>query len=465
MDEGSVSVSTIQPEVATRPTRATLTPRVAGVVLGLLTFAGYLPGLGRSLDFDSAETIGLFVRPGPPWSVFHQQAVFNNHPMFSFLEQLVRATTGRSGAATMRLLPVLCGATCVGVLAWFVAHRHGVVAGLAAGALLACNPTFAGLSRAARGYSLLTLCALVATLVVVEDPRTHPRRVDALYIVAAGAGLATHLYMVPVLAAHVGMLLARGRWDGRWRRRLLGVLLAGAVAYAGMAAAMVEAAGEHARVFKPAMPWHVASMATGGGWAALVVAPLVCAGALVVLRDSRAARGAAAGMAVVLLGLWAVMQSSALEERFFVWMVPGAAYLAGVAIARVRGSWVLAAGSAALALAVIVPGYTRDPTSYRLAAALVESTSASGSRACVVDVGVPPMRAYLDTPRDFATITEPAQLEGCDVVVVAAWWPTTAAWFASDRRVIDAAEARYPYRLVLGHADPALVLATRPLTR
>jgi hypothetical protein len=456
--------STVRPAVADAPSPPPAVRRApwAGVLLGALTFVAYLPGLGRSLDFDSAETVGLFIRSGPPWLAFREQEVFNNHPMFSFLEQLVRVVTGGAGAATMRLLPIACGAAAVGVLTWFAVRRHGLPAGLVAGVVMACNPTFAELSRAVRGYSLLTLCAVVATVVVAEDRATRSRPLDAVYILAAGIGLATHLYMVPVIAAHVGAVVARKRLDERWRLRFAGALLVGACAYAGMAAAMVHAAGEHARVFQADLPWRVATMATGGGWASLLLAPLVVVGASAVLRGSKAARGAAVGLVVVLVGLWAVMQSSALDQRFFVWLVPGVAYLVAVAVGRLRVGYVVAAASVVVALTVLAPGYTRDATGYRQAAAVLRHVGGAGGRGCVVGVGVPPMVGYLDTPREFAVVTEPSELDRCDVVVVAAHWSTTATWFAADRRVIDAAEGRFPYRLVLPADDPALVLSDRP---
>jgi len=441
--------------------------RVAGAVAGAVTFLAYLPGLGRSLDFDSAETVGLFIRPGPPWTAFREQAIFNNHPMFSFLEQLVRVVTGGAGAATMRLLPIVFGAVAVGVLTWFAACRQGLLAGIVAGAVVACNPTFVDLSRAVRGYSLLTLCAIVTTIVVAEDRRSRPRRGDLLYILVAGVGLATHLYMVPVLVAHLGAVVARKRLDVHWRTRFVGALVMGALAYAGMAATMVDAARAHDRVFQADMPWRVATMATGGGWASLLLAPLVVVGAVIVLRASRAALGAAVALVAVLVGLWAVMQSSALDERFLVWLVPGGAYLVAVAVsvARLRRlGYLLAAGSAGLALATVVPGYTSEPTAYRQAAAVLRSVDAAGDRGCVVGVGVRPMLGYLDSPADFATVTDAAGLDQCDTVVVATWWPTTAAWFAADRLVIDAAERRFPHRLVLEAADPALVLSRRPVT-
>lgn len=446
------------------PARRRPSPAWAGAGLAAVTFAAYLPGAGRSLDFDSAQTVGMFVKTGPPWSAFRSQAAFNNHPLFSFLEQLVRVVTGRTDAATMRVLPILFGALAVGALTWFAARRHGLLAGLVAGTLLACNPTFVSLSRAARGYSLLVLCAIVATILVAEDRPDRSRWSDLGYVAVAGMGLATHLYMFPVVVAHLGAVLARGRLDARWRLRFAGTALVAALAYAGMAAAMIDTMGAYSRVLKTDLPWDVAAMATGGGRAALAVAPLVVAGAVLLLRRSQAARGAALALGAVLLVQWAGLQSSALTARFFVWLVPGAAYLAAVAVGRLRPAAVLAAVSTALAVAVVASGFTDDPTAYRQAAAVVTEANAAGAQSCVVNIGMPPMLAYLDSPADFTAVTEPAQLDGCDVLLVTAWWPSQSDWYARDRLVIAEAERRFTHRLVVGTADPTLVLSNRSIT-
>jgi hypothetical protein len=270
--------------------------------------------------------------------------------------------------------------------------------------------------------------------------------------------------MLPVVAAHVGALLARGDLDGRWRRRFLWTAALAGCAYAGMADVMLHATASHARVFKADMPWRVFTMAAGGGRASWLLAPLVVVGAVIVLRGGRGTRGAAVGLAVVLFGLWAVLRSAALEDRFFVWLVPGVAYLVGVAVGRIRAGALVAAGSAVLALTSVVPGFTDDLTGYRAAAEVLRSVDAAGGRGCVVgSTGVVPMLAYVDEGRDFTAVTDPAALDRCDVVVVAAWWPTSASWFSQDRRVIDAAEARFSHRLVLPASDPALVLSNRPL--
>lgn len=435
----------------------------AGAGLAVATFLAYLPGSGRSLDFDSAQTVGMFIRQGPPWSAFLSQAAFNNHPLFSFLEQLVRLVTGRTDAATMRVLPILFGALAVGVLTWFVARRHGLLAGLVAGSLLATNPTFLSLSRAVRGYSLLVLCAIVATVLVAEDRPGRSRWNDLAYVAVAGMGLATHLYMLPVIAAHLGAVIARRRLDARWRFRFGGTALVAVLAYAGMAASMLDTMGGYARVLKTDLPWDVAVMATGGGWASFAAAPLVLAGAVVLLRRSRAARGAALGLGAVLLVQWAGLQSSALTARYFVWLVPGAAYLAAVAVGRLRPAAVLAVTSGALAVSVAAPGFTSDPTAYRQAAAVIARANATGARSCVVNIGVPPMLAYLDSPADFAAVTEPAQLDRCDVVLVTAWWRSQSDWYARDRLVIAEAERRFTHRIVLGQADRTLVLSNRAI--
>jgi hypothetical protein len=445
------------------PVQSRLPSVVLGAGVGLVTFLAYLPGLGRSLDFDSAQTVGMFVKPGPPWAAFRSQAAFNNHPLFSFLEQLVRVVTGRTDAATMRVLPILCGAAAVGVLTWFAARRHGVTAGLVAGALLASNPTFASLSRGVRGYSLLVLCALVATVLVAEDRPGQSRWRDLAYVVVAGAGLATHLYMFPVLAAHAGFVIAKRGLDSRWRMRLAGAACVAAVAYAGMAASMIDTMGGYSRVLQVGLPWRVAVMASGGGWASVAALPLVAAGAVILLRGSRGARGAALVLASVLLLQWAVLQSSALTPRYFVWLVPAAAYLAAVAVGRLPAAALAGGVACALAVTAMAGGYTDDPTAYREAAERVRQVNAAGGRSCVVNIGVPPMLAYLETPHDFVAVTDPAELDACDAVFVTSWWRSDAPWYTRDRAVIAEAELRFPHREILPAGDRTLVLSRRPL--
>jgi hypothetical protein len=146
-----------------------------------------------------------------------------------------------------------------------------------------------------------------------------------------------------------------------------------------------------------------------------------------------------------------------------VWLVPGAAHLAAVAVARIPPVALAVAPWTVLAVSPILATSTDDPTAYRVAADVIRTANASGARSCVVAVGVPPMLAYLDSPEDFVRLDDPSQLGRCDVVVVATWWPTDEPWFAADKRVIEAAERTFPHRTVLRHGDPTLVLSNRPL--
>lgn len=446
------------------------TPAVLGGATGVLTFVAYLPGLGRSLDFDSAETVGLFIRPGPPWAAFGRQAVFNNHPFFSFVEQLVRVTTGRVDPATLRIAPITFGAATVGTLVWYCARRFATLPALVAGALVAVNPTFSDLSREVRGYSLLSLCALVTSLIVVDEllpakglTAAFGRRSDVWYVVVASIGVATHLFMVTLLVVHVAMFVAAGALHRRWRERFVTIAALSALAYVALARSMLASGQEHGRLFQARLPLDVADVVVGGGWAAVVVAPVVVVGASFAVRRRSAFAGVAAGV-VVFAAMWLLYRSAALTPRYFVFLVPLAALFAALAIARTRLLTLAVVVSLALAAVSAARSYTDDPTAYRQAAQLVRSVDDAGGRSCVVDVGVRPMQAYLDEPTDFTAVVQAEQLDVCDVLVVAAWWNTNAAWYEQDNDVIAAAQLRYGHRLVLRSRDPALVFSREPFS-
>jgi hypothetical protein len=337
--------------------------------------------------------------------------------------------------------------------------------------VVAVNPTFSELSRAVRGYSLLALCALVATIVLVDDllPAGELRPAfrrwsGGVYVVAVAIGVATHLFMVLVVVAHLVTLVGARRFDERWRQRFLFVAVLSALAYAGLARAMLDASGEHGTVFKGGLPVDVAEHILGSGWAAIVALPVALFGLVVALR-SRVVRIGSVGFVVAFAFLWLLYRSSALTPRFFVFLVPVVGLLVAAAVGRVHLLGAVVVLSAVLALTSMVDGYRIDPTSYRQAADVIRAVDSTGGRSCVVDVGVLPMEAYADTPRDFSAVTDSGQLQSCDVVVVATWWHTDAEFYRTDRDIITAAEQRFPNQTVLGSDDPALVLSVAPLSR
>src|SRR4051794_15081168 len=114
----------------TRPPPAGWRARGLGLLAALATAVAYLPGSGRTLDYDGAVTVGSFVATPSLLDPFRRQAVFNNHPLFSFLEPLVSSATGSRSELLLRLLPIGFGAATVGVLAWALARRFGAVPAL-----------------------------------------------------------------------------------------------------------------------------------------------------------------------------------------------------------------------------------------------------------------------------------------------------------------------------------------------
>ena len=284
-----------------------------------------------------------------------------------------------------------------------------------------------------------------------------------MYVTAAAVGVATHLYMVPVIAAHLGAVLARGEFDDRWRRRFLWVAALAGCAYAGMADVMLDATSAHARVFKADMPWRVATMATGGGWASVVLAPLVVVGAVVVLRGSRATGARPSAWPWCWWGCgpgcsrppWRTGSSCGwcrASPTWWAWPWAGPG----------RGGGRRRVGRARRH--PVIPGYTQEPTGYRAAAAVVRSVDAAGGRACIVgSTGLAPMLAYLDPPRlhpGHRPVRPRRVRRGGRGRLVADECPMVLP----GPPVIDAAETRFAYRTVLPASDPALVLSHRPLT-
>src|SRR2546429_6711180 len=73
-----------------------------GAVLGTVTFAVYLLGSGRNYDYDSSETVGMFVATRSLLDPFRRQDVFNNHPLLSFVDHLVYSA-GLQGPTALRV--------------------------------------------------------------------------------------------------------------------------------------------------------------------------------------------------------------------------------------------------------------------------------------------------------------------------------------------------------------------------
>ena len=168
----------------------------------------------------------MFVATRSLLDPFRRQDVFNNHPLLSFVDHLVYSA-GLHGPTALRALPVLFAAVAVALVAGWASRSWGVLAGICAGAVLAADPLFAFSSRAVRGYSLVTLSAVASSLLLMRLLRRQGRLASAGYVVAAAAGVATHLYALLPLAAQAAALLVRGAFDRRWGARLGAAIVKG----------------------------------------------------------------------------------------------------------------------------------------------------------------------------------------------------------------------------------------------
>lgn len=399
----------------------------------LVTFALCLRGAGRSYSYDESVTVAFFVdRPlGTP---FLEQRVANNHPFFSFLEQLVWQVGGTSEAA-MRLLPALFAALTVGVLMWWTRRRWTTTASLAAGAVLLANPFFVEFGQSVRGYSLFVLAAVVSTIAAIDllDREEHEEadRLALVYVVAAAIGLTTHLYMAIVLAGHGSLVLARGRLSLTWVRRWL---LVGGAAALVFANAMPE---RRTGVFDASFPLDTA----WGLFANDVVAAIALGAACVAcLSANRRDLALVTGPLLVAGVIWAVLHPLDLYPRFFVFVVPAIAAATAWCVAR-RPRFL---APVAVAAALMLP--TGAPVDHGLdeVAATLLAIEADGHLACAV--GAEALSAYTFEVQPFHEDAE------CDVVaLVGSWSP----------RGLDEATQMLTDEAVVGtvtlHARPGLL--------
>ena len=432
-------------------------PAIVGAILGTLTTALYLIGSNRSYGYDAAATFANFVATPSLWDALALHTVLptvpikgvasNDHVLLSLLSHVIYSTTGSRSEVVYRLVPVLAAGATVGVSTSALARRFGLVAGICAGLFIATDPLFVENSRDLRGYSLAALGCVLATILLAG--RWTRWRLVA-YALVMGLAISAQLFAIVVLVIHVAWIATRG--SGSQVRQLVPAwILAAAIGVAANANIQVMELFQHgypASVFYPTFPRDLVFFLVG----APVLLPIgvwLSTAALGVwtLRSERWLWTSLAVVAAVVAVLWLGLQPAYLYPRFFVFLVPAAAYLMASAIAR---WWVLApivVAGAAVATATLVPGWTEDPLALPQAAAAVDRIHAAGGRACVIHYDEQVLSAYTT---DFAVVTRAAQLADCDAVVVVSW--------AVDLQLRDLAAQDFPRATLLQAAYPAVVL-------
>src|SRR6266571_1772405 len=406
-----------------------ITPIRVGAFLGLVTAAAYMIGSRRSFGYDAAATFASFVATPSLWDAFAVRAALpsillktiasNDHVLLSLLSHVIYSLTGLRNEWVYRLIPALAAGGTVGVATAVLSRRFGLLAGVCACLYIATDPLFVDNSRDLRGYSLAALLALLATLVVVESKWSRGRLL--LYAVLLGLAIATHVFVAVVLLAHVAWIASK-RSPAMLKQLApawLVAFLIGAAANAYIEVLVFIQHGFPPSLFDPTFPRDLVLFLLGAP--ALLPIGLwltpVAPGLWVVRRDAWVWASVAVLAGVVAL-LWLVLQPAYLYPRFFIFLIPGVAYLMAAAIARWKVLAPVVALGAAAAIASQVPGYTQDPLALPQAAAAIERAEAAGRRACVIHADEQVLAAY--TTR-YSVVTTADQLRDCDLVVVVSW--------------------------------------------
>jgi hypothetical protein len=431
-------------------------PAIVGTILGVATAAAYMVGANRSYGYDAAATFANFVATPSLWDAFAIHSVLptvpikgvapNDHVLVSFVSHLIYSLTGSRAEVVYRLVPALAAGGTVGVTAAVLIRRFGVVAGICAGLFIATDPLFVDNSRELRGYSLAALGAVVGTL-ILAGKWTRWRLVA--YALVMGLAVAAQFFAVVVLLMHFAWITTRG-WPEvrRLAPAWIAAAVIGAAANANIQFMELFEHGYPPSYFYPNFPRDMVFFLLGAP--VLLTLGLWLSTAALGLWTVRKERGlwpAIAVVAVVVGVLWLGLRPGYLYPRFFIFLIPGCAYLLAAAIARWQVLAPVVVAGALVAAMTQVPGWTQDPLALPQAAAAVERIHSSGGRVCVIHIDEQVLAAYTT---DYAIVSRPDQLAACDAVIVVSW--------NVDLALRDLAAQEFPRATTLRASYPTVVL-------
>jgi hypothetical protein len=424
--------------------------------LGVATAAAYLIGSGRSFGYDAAATFANYVATPNLVDAFAVHSVLpsiqlkyiasNDHVFLSLVSHVIYSVTGSRSEVVYRLVPALAAGGTVGVSTAMLAKRFGLVAGACAGIFIATNPLFVENSRDLRGYSLAALLAVLATIVMFKKGRGA----RVAYAVLMGLAIATHVFAVVVLLVHLAWIALRRSWPELREHAPAGVaaFVIGAAANANIEIMVFVQHGFPASQFDPTFPRDLVLFLLGAPVLLSVGLWLSTVGlGLWVVRREPVVWAAVGVVAVVIVVLWLVLQPAYLFPRFFIFLIPGIAYVMAAAIQRWKVLAPVVLTGAVAAVVAQVPGYMQDPLALPQAAAAVESARAAGSTVCVIHSDEQVLAAYTT---HFKVVTTAGELAGCDEVVVVSW--------NVDLALRDLAAQEFPRGTLLPAGYPAVVL-------
>ena len=402
-------------------------------------------GAGRAFGYDASVTVANFVRTPSLLDPFRRQVVYNNHVAFSFLEHLIYTFTGSASEQTMRVLPIVCAASCVGVVVSVLTARTGIWVAAIAGALLATNPLFVTIATDVRGYSLLCFCGVASTVALLNLETSESRHLDAIYIGFLGLGLATHLYMLLIVAGHIVYITSRREINTRWAIRWLAGLVLGGGAYLGIASAMRSTAPGGG--FHPGFPRDLVVEFLGHSTLAVIVTGTGVGVTLWSIRRRTEFRALGLLYGAVLFVLWVVV-TPPLFPRYFVWAIPAVAVAAALGLDRL-GRRKLVTATALLAclfaFTTSLNAQTTDEIANRAAAPLIAAARSHGQRVCGLGASTEALGPYA---RHILAVYTPAALARCDLVI--------ALDPASVSSLVTRAQSHYAHHQRLDAQSPGI---------
>jgi hypothetical protein len=437
------------------PTRG---PALVGILLGVATTAVYMIGSGRSFGYDAAATFANFVATPSLIDAFAVHSALpitplksiasNDHVLLSLISHLIYSTTGSRSEVVYRLLPAMAAGGTVGVMAAVLSRKFGMLAGVSAALYIATVPLFVDNGRDLRGYSIAAFCSVLASLMVISGRWTRLRLLA--YALLMGLAIAAQLFAGVVLLGHIAWVATRRsmpplvQLGPAW---VLAVVI-GVAANANIQIMELLQHGYPPSLFYVTFPADLVIWLLGaplplslGLWLSAALLGLWP------LRTEPLLWASVAVIAAVVAVLWLGLQPAYLYPRFFIFLVPGCAWLMAAAIARWKVLAPVVLLGAVAAAYIQVSGYTQDPLALPQAAAFVERMRAAGGTACVIRADEQVLAAYT---LDFKVVSSAADLNGCDAVVVVSW--------NVDLVLRDLAAQQFPRRTILPAVYPAVVL-------
>ena len=306
-----------------RGAAAERTPWAALFALTTLAVALRMIGLGGGLWLDEILTLVESVRQ-PLAQIVTVFPGNNQHTLYSVLAHASIRVFGEE-AWSLRLPALVFGAATPPVLYVLARQFTGRTEALLAGLLLAVSYHHVWFSQNARGYSALAFFALLSSWLLLRGLQRGKSGDFVWYGVASALGVYTHLTMVFLVMGHAvacTLLLGVPLFDkdamSRWRRPLLGFVLAAVLALALYAPLLLDV---QQFFLRRTMPAEVATPR----WAAKAMLSGLQVG-------TGTALGALAGAALFGCGLWSYFRQSRFLLALFV--LPGAITVVAVLALR-----------------------------------------------------------------------------------------------------------------------------------